>query len=65
MHASHHDVEAVEQCGFLVKTPVAEDVDLDPGEDSHRRERISQLVYHVELFAQPACRKAVGDRQPW
>ena len=35
MHAGHHDVEALQQLGFLVEAAVVEDVDLDPGENAH------------------------------
>ena len=41
VHAGHHDVEALEQFGFLIERAVFEDVDLDAGEDAHRRHRLA------------------------
>ena len=61
MHAGHHDVEPLEQFGLLVERPVLEDVDLDTGEDAHRRDGVTELVDHVELLAQPFGRQPVGD----
>ncbi|WP_231984925.1 PHP domain-containing protein, partial [Mycobacterium sp. E796] len=50
-----------EQFGFLVQAAVLEDVDLDPGEDAHRRELLAQPVDDVELLAQPLGRQPVRD----
>ena len=63
VHAGHHDVEALQQFGLLVERAVLEDVDLDAGQDPHRRDRLAQFVDDVELLAQPLRRKPVGDRQ--
>ena len=53
MHAGDHDVEAFEQFVFLIEGAVVENVDLDAGENAHRCDRVTDLVDHVELLAQP------------
>ena len=50
MHAGDHDVEALEQLGFLVEAAVVEDVDFDAGQYPHRCEPLAEFVDHVELF---------------
>ncbi len=61
VHAGHHHVEALEEFGFLIKRTVLENVDLDAGQDPHRRDRVAQFVDDVELLAQALGRQAVGD----
>ena len=48
---------------LLIERAVIEDVDLDAGQDAHRRERLADLVDDVELLAQPLGGEPVGDPQ--
>ncbi len=51
MHAGDDDVETLEQFVLLIERTVVENVDLDTGEDAHRRDHVTDLVDHVELLA--------------
>jgi hypothetical protein len=46
-------------------TALIQNVDLDAGQDAHRRDRVTQFVDDVQLLAQSLGRQAVGDGQAW
>ena len=50
--------------GVLVEGAIAQDVDLDPGQDPERRQLVVQLRHFVELLLQALRGQPVGDRQP-
>ena len=53
VHAGHDHVESGQQLLVLVERAVLQDVDLDAGQDSERRELLVELGHHVELLAEP------------
>ena len=73
VHAGHHDIKLGEQVLPLVKRTVLQDVDLDPGQDPERGQRLVELPDQPQLLAsgaggEPArhreAGRVIGQRDP-
>ena len=63
VHAGHHHVKICQQPLLLVEGAVLQDVHLDAGEDSKRRQFLVEAGHEAQLGGEPSRVEPVGDRE--